>query len=139
MSDLRGYGQLQARFRAVERAPEKMLQRTALLAVRYQKQLAPVRTGNLRRTIHLGRVTPREANTIASARYAAPVEFGTRPHDIRPRRRKVLKFSAGGRVVFTQHVRHPGTKAQPFMVPGAKRALKETGVDAIVQAWNGAA
>jgi hypothetical protein len=36
---------------------------------------------------------------------------GTKPHDIYPSRRKMLRFVTGGDVVFARHVRHPGTKA----------------------------
>ena len=50
-------------------------------AVGEQKRLAPSKTSNLRHTIHVGRVTARSAETIASADYAGFVEFGTRPHD----------------------------------------------------------
>jgi hypothetical protein len=37
---------------------------------------------------------------------------GTRPHPIVPRNAKVLRFPAGGRVVYTKRVNHPGTKAR---------------------------
>ncbi|MFB8347909.1 hypothetical protein [Streptomyces niveus] len=40
---------------------------------------------------------------------------GTRPHIIRPRRAKALRFAVGGRVVFAAYVRHPGTRANNFM------------------------
>lgn len=137
MSQLIGAKGLYARLRAVQKAPAGLMRTLGLRAIRYQKQEAPVRTGNLRRTIHLARANAVEAVTVASARYAPAVELGTRPHIIRPRRRKVLRFSAGGRVVFTQMVRHPGTKAKPFMVPGARRALAEqAGVKPIIDAWN---
>lgn len=140
MSQLIGARGLYARFRAVQKAPAGMMRTLGLRAIRYQKQEAPVKTGNLRRTIHLESANAVQAVTVASARYAAHVELGTRPHVIRPRRRKFLKFSAGGRVIFTKMVRHPGTKAQPYMVPGAKRALREqAGVKPIVDAWNSAA
>ncbi|MGF0163053.1 hypothetical protein ACQRET_03285 [Streptomyces koyangensis] len=46
---------------------------------------------------------------------------GTRPHLIKPRRRNVLRFQIGGRVVYSKLVRHPGTKANDFM----KRALEQ--------------
>lgn len=128
------------RFRAVERAPAGMMRTLGLTAVANQKELAPVLTGNLRRTIHLASSSNTEAVTVASARYAPAVEKGSRPHIIRPRRRKVLKFSAGGRVVFTKIVRHPGSKPQPFMLPGAKKAVEETaGLKPIIDAWNSAA
>lgn len=46
---------------------------------------------------------------------------GTRPHLIRPRRKKgVLRFEVGGDVVFTRLVRHPGTRPNNFMA----RALR---------------
>ena len=45
---------------------------------------------------------------------------GTRPHLIRPRRAKALRFEAGGDVVFTKLVRHPGTRANPWL----QRALR---------------
>lgn len=40
---------------------------------------------------------------------------GTRPHLIRPRRRKALRFEAGGGRVFAKVVRHPGTRPNNFM------------------------
>ncbi|MGC4947698.1 hypothetical protein ACLQ2N_16070 [Streptomyces sp. DT224] len=46
---------------------------------------------------------------------------GTRPHIIRPRRKKALRFEVGGRVVFARVVHHPGTKPNDFM----KRALRQ--------------
>jgi hypothetical protein len=40
---------------------------------------------------------------------------GTRPHLIRPRRARALRFTVGGDVVFAKLVRHPGTRANDFM------------------------
>ncbi|WP_228980121.1 hypothetical protein [Streptomyces sp. DH12] len=45
---------------------------------------------------------------------------GTRPHLIRPRRAKALRFEVGGRVTYAKIVRHPGTRANPFL----QRALR---------------
>ncbi|MFJ4627194.1 hypothetical protein [Streptomyces sp. NPDC088847] len=45
---------------------------------------------------------------------------GTRPHIIRPRRARALRFEAGGEVVFAQKVRHPGTRPNDFLA----RALR---------------
>ncbi|WNI20285.1 hypothetical protein [Actinacidiphila sp. ITFR-21] len=46
---------------------------------------------------------------------------GTRPHIIRPRRARALRFEVGGRVVFSKLVHHPGTDANDFL----GRALRE--------------
>uniref|UniRef100_UPI002F914EF7 hypothetical protein n=1 Tax=Streptomyces longwoodensis TaxID=68231 RepID=UPI002F914EF7 len=45
---------------------------------------------------------------------------GTRPHLIRPRRAKALRFEVGGEVVFTRLVRHPRHPFQP--IPAARAA-----------------
>ncbi|MEU1180653.1 hypothetical protein ABZ464_23935 [Streptomyces sp. NPDC005820] len=46
---------------------------------------------------------------------------GTRPHMIRPRRTKALRFDVAGRTVFSAYVRHPGTRANKFL----QRALQQ--------------
>lgn len=40
---------------------------------------------------------------------------GTKPHEIRPRNKKVLRFTVGGTVVYARRVDHPGTKPNPFL------------------------
>lgn len=39
---------------------------------------------------------------------------GTRPHPIVPRNAKVLRFPAGGGIVYTKRVNHPGTKPRKY-------------------------
>ncbi|MFD3612394.1 hypothetical protein ACFWXA_30870 [Streptomyces atroolivaceus] len=46
---------------------------------------------------------------------------GTRPHIIRPRRKKALRFEVRGREVFAAYVRHPGTRPNNFLA----RALRQ--------------
>lgn len=148
-----GARQLEARLRAVQQSPRTLMRTLGLRAVREQKKLVPRKTGNLARSIHLASATRDTAVTVASANYAAAVEFGTKAHIIRPRRGRVLAFPAGGtarrlsgkarkggRMAFATFVRHPGTKAQPYMTPGAQRALEDAGVKVhIIDAWNDAA
>jgi hypothetical protein len=45
---------------------------------------------------------------------------------------------AGSRI-FAAKVNHPGTKAQPFLLPGAVEAVRQVGVQPIIKAWNDAA
>ncbi|MET9462415.1 hypothetical protein ABZY05_46710 [Streptomyces canus] len=40
---------------------------------------------------------------------------GTRPHIIRPRRARALRFEVDGRVVYSAIVRQPGTRANNFL------------------------
>lgn len=92
------------------------------------KQNAPVDTGNLARSVEevpLRFSSPYSADfgMIARAHYARFVEDGTRPHVIRPRTAKALRFTVGGQVVFARYVNHPGTRARPFMRNAAATVL----------------
>jgi hypothetical protein len=152
MADIKGLPQLLSRFNAIK-PNERLMRDLALSAVREQKIEVPRRSGNLGRSIHIGRVTPNEAQTIASASYALYVHEGTKAHDIRPKNRKALRFPAdggsatlggrvrsGGKVRFAKRVRHPGTKANPFMTRGAKKAIEARGFAThVIERWNRAA
>lgn len=55
--------------------------------------------------------------------YLSYVLFGTKPHIIRARRRKALRFIGGtGGVVFARQVHHPGQAANNFMVRALRKA-----------------
>lgn len=58
------------------------------------------------------------------ARY---MEKGTRPHVIRAKRSRVLRFHSGGALVFRRSVNHPGTKPTWFMRDAAERAYARLG------------
>lgn len=153
---LSGAKELQARLAAISDT-HQIAGILGLRAVAEAKSLVPRRTGNLGRTIRLGRVDDDSAEVLAGGRlkvgYAAAVEFGTRPHEIVPRRRRALRWPAsasGARlsgsprknaaVRFAKRVRHPGTKAKPYLVPGIRKALTDAGLKVIIRdAWNRAA
>lgn len=46
---------------------------------------------------------------------------------------------AEGPVTVRRGVIHPGIRPRPFLIPSAKQALEEAGVEPIVNVWNGAA
>lgn len=80
----------------------------------------PVDTGNLRDSLKIwvqpDRVIIGPDATLAP--YAKYVESGTRPHEIKPKTPNgVLAFHVNGQLVITKRVKHPGTKAQPFVLP----------------------
>jgi len=53
---------------------------------------------------------------VAEQPYAMFEHEGTDPHEIRPRRRKALRWvTSGGAVVFARRVRHPGTVGSKFL------------------------
>jgi hypothetical protein len=145
---------LERRLTAIGKAPKDMLGQIGIAGVREAKLIVPRRTGNLGRTIRIGQVTERYVEIKAGgervAGYAAAVEFGTKAHVIVPRRAKVLAWGGqrtlGGRLRkgagathFARRVRHPGTRAQPYLRPGLEKALHRLGLGGIVNAWNQAA
>lgn len=100
------------------------------------KANVPVRTGKLRDSIKIRRRNNRRTGFVnllitagdrkkGGAFYAHMVEFGTQPHEIRPRRAKSL-FIAG---LLRQVVRHPGAKPSGFM----RRAFDEGHAPALVR------
>jgi len=79
----------------------------------------PVKTGNLRTSLGVKVESSRViiGPDERQAPYGGYVEFGTGPHVIRPKTKKVLSFVVNGKRVFATKVNHPGTKAQPYVRP----------------------
>jgi hypothetical protein len=82
---------------------------------------APKKTGALSRSMKLT-VQKRSATLIAQVPYSLYVEKGTRAHDIHPTKSHgLLVFEIGGETVFVKGpVHHPGTRAQPFLMPATQ-------------------
>jgi len=59
------------------------------------------------------------------APHAVFVHWGTRPHVIEPRKRKVLRWPSGGGFVFAQRVQHPGYKGDPYLVTASDKAISK--------------
>jgi HK97 gp10 family phage protein len=111
------------------------------------KTNAPKRTGQLANSVQAEPPTGQftagslSASVGAGAPYSAFVEFGTKPHIIRAKNKKVLRFpGAGGGFRFATQVHHPGTKAQPYLQPavdGLADDVAEVIAEAIDDALNG--
>ena len=74
----------------------------------------PVRTGRLKRSRRtrlstVGDVFSADISYNVTPDYGQMLDEGTRPHVIRPRRARVLRFVVAGRVVYAREVHHPGT------------------------------
>lgn len=112
--------------RAIRGASMSELRTVGPLVVNRAKILAPVDTGRLRAAIGPAQYrrtwTLRPQVTISvGVSYAEMVHDGTRPHIIRPRNARALRFMVGGRVVYARVVHHPGTRPRPFL----DRAVRE--------------
>lgn len=57
------------------------------------------------------------------------VNDGTRPHIIRPKNAKTLRFKVGGRVVYAKVVHHPGTRPRPFLDRALNEVARSRGYD----------
>lgn len=85
------------------------------------KREAPVNKqtggGNLRQSIRSSMLGVASGKVEVGAEYGAAVETGTRPHLIRPVKKKALANRRTGQF-FGKLVRHPGTKPNPFFERG---------------------
>lgn len=140
---------LQRRLKAIGEA-QPLLRALQFSTIHEAQALVPRKTGHLQRSIVPGQLTTSSAVVEARTPYAGYVEHGTRAHIIKPKNAKALAWGGERRLTgklksgsspthFAKVVHHPGTKAEPYLVPGAKRAIHKAGVDKIVQAWNDAA
>lgn len=112
-------------------AVQKQLTAYGRLLVEEAKNEAPVKTGTLRNSIRFA-VRQQGARGMrlevtAGNRQRPPVVvktilFGSKPHVIKPKRAKMLRFVSKGKTVFARRVKHPGTNPNNFM----ERALANT-------------
>jgi hypothetical protein len=148
---IQGYEALQARFKRLGHVDKPLLRLLGTAGVREAKARVPRKTANLSRNIGSEVVGGFSVRLYARASYAEAVEKGTRPHIIRPKNKRALRFAAGpggarlsgsarkgADVVFARVVHHPGTKPHPFLLPGAQAAIEGSGLaKEIVAVWDG--
>jgi hypothetical protein len=80
----------------------------------YRASLTSGGTGNVKRKgVHT-------RSFGSSLGYAAVIESGSKPHVIRPRRKKALAFWGGSGIVVVKSVNHPGTKPRRVVETAAK-------------------
>lgn len=106
----------------VRRVTRRVLNRSAILC--------PVDTGRLRASGRMDfKNEPQGPIGIVTypVKYAAFVHDGTRPHIIKARRGRALKFEMGGRTVIVKSVRHPGFRGKPFLRLAAEEIARSEG------------
>lgn len=64
---------------------------------------------------------------FSTKKHAPFIEYGTKPHVIAARRKKFLRFTVRGQLVFARKVNHPGTPAYRFMHKATSAAYRIAG------------
>jgi hypothetical protein len=101
----------------------KYLTKRAIILKTRAKAQVGAKTGKLRSSIKwgygIGALGP-EIFVGSNLSYARLHHEGSRPHIITPNRRKKLKFSSKGVVIFAHRVKHPGTKPNRYLTDNLK-------------------
>ena len=156
MADVLGVNALKRRLNALKKSPTPILAiiqtDTVAFAKRNLTSDGHVKTGFTRRSVRRGTLTKSYAIVLAGGA-SVFIEKGTKPHRIPKSGNAKRPMPIGGSrrlsgslrrgsspAFFAWHVQHPGTKADPFLVPAAKEALAKSGWDNVpAKLWNGAA
>jgi hypothetical protein len=96
----------------------KYLKKRGRLIVSMAKRQVGVETGRLKESINMvhERVSRGQQLRIGSSLdYALMHHEGTQPHIITPQEAGILRFSSGGRIIYTHKVDHPGTRPNRYL------------------------
>lgn len=74
-----------------------------------------VKTGHLRRSIAFKTTMTEGTVHTSNVKYSIVIEKGSKPHVIRAKNKKALYWEGASHPV--KQVKHPGTKAKPFLIP----------------------
>jgi phage gpG-like protein len=77
-----------------------------------------VDTGLLRNSIN-SKITLLTGTVSTNTKYARIVEEGSKPHIIRPKKKKFLYWNGASHPV--KQVKHPGSKPKPYMIPALEK------------------
>ena len=103
---------------------ERIIREAAGRAEEFIRERAPRRTGRLIRSIS-STIEGNRALVGVKVDYARFLEWGTRPHEIRPRHAGALRFVIRGRVIFAKRVWHPGVRPRLFVLSAAEALRAE--------------
>ena len=84
------------------------------------------KTGALFRSIRMRSVQDGYVieHDLQHAPHAVFVHWGTKPHVIKPKNKKALRWPGGAGFIFAKFVNHPGYKGDPYFVRAAADAPK---------------
>lgn len=85
----------------------------------------PFFTGDLRKSIQTELIGNGRAMVGSNLNYARAVHDGRPAITIKPKRKKKLRFTVGGKTVFADQVHQPARKGKPFIREGAQEMNAE--------------
>ena len=100
---------------------DRGIKRSAVIITKSIKDETPVKTGTLKRGIRPTYGRLKAVISPHNAPYAIFVHEGTQPHIIEPVTKKALFWK--GALHPVKRVKHPGTKANPFMTRGLDKSM----------------
>lgn len=107
-----------------EATAQEALTRARAAADKHTKTGALVRSLKLRRS---GTNQLEVYHDPQIAPHAIFVHWGTRPHVIRPKTRKALRWVSGNEFVFAKIVHHPGYKGDPYLIRARDAVAQQFG------------
>lgn len=105
-----------------DRYIDEALKRTIVEADSICQKEAPVKTGNLRRSIGTSHPSILKVCLTCNAKYWVNVQYGSAAHTITGNPLLAWKGD-DGKMHFARKVQHPGTTANPFVTRTAKKVL----------------
>lgn len=96
----------------------KYLKKKGRLIVAMAKRQVGVETGRLKESINMVHERASRGQHLrigSSLPYALMHHEGTKPHIITPQEAGILRFSSGGRIIYTHKVDHPGTRPNRYL------------------------
>ena len=102
---------------------QKVLNNTGFKIEAKAKGNVPVDTGHLRRGITTKIGNMEVTVHTSNIKYAPMVEYGTKPHIIKPKNKKALYWKGAKHPV--KVVKHKGSRAKPYLIPAFEHTKKD--------------
>jgi hypothetical protein len=136
---LKGSPQLRARLKAIRQTFKPVGKDWADDMVTISKPMVPTRTGKSRASIRRRNASQKRA-TVVGSYVLFFLDHGTKEHDEKPRKARVLRFQSGGNTIFARKVHKRATRGSGFRNRAAREALRRNPMAVeLIRQWNSAA
>lgn len=136
---LKGSPQLRARLKAIRQTFKPVGKDWADDMVTISKPMVPTRTGKSRASIRRRNASQKRA-TVVGSYVLFFLDHGTKAHDEKPRKARVLRFQSGGNTIFARKVHKRATRGSGFRNRAAREALRRNPMAVeLIRQWNSAA